>query len=231
MYILSDTHFFHANIIKYCDRNYNWESDEDVLRMNEDILKKFDKLPDTPDTVVWNLGDFAFGKMITKNTDAFNELRKIVNRMKGKNRTLCYVVGNHDKDIYKMLKKHIACNSVTDFFRGLGFDFVYNCPIMFNERVILSHEPVYLKPGSDKVNIHGHTHNINVGEDYFKVDIKNYEMKLRAARKDNMENIPDALVNWPYKDINVTDYINICLDANGMEILDLNEIIANYRVN
>ena len=48
MYITSDNHFFHSRIIKYCDRNYNWESDEDILRMNEDMLKEFDKLPDTP---------------------------------------------------------------------------------------------------------------------------------------------------------------------------------------
>ena len=47
MYITSDNHFFHSNIIKYCDRNYNWESDEDILRMNEDMLKEFDKLADS----------------------------------------------------------------------------------------------------------------------------------------------------------------------------------------
>ena len=42
MYITSDNHFFHGRIIKYCDRNYNWESDDDILRMNEDMLKEFD---------------------------------------------------------------------------------------------------------------------------------------------------------------------------------------------
>lgn len=225
MYILSDNHFYHANIIKYCDRNYNYEDEADVLNMNEDMLKRFDALPDDKDTVVWNLGDLSFGKMITKSSDPFNELRRIVNRMKGENRTLCYVLGNHDYDLYKMIGKKAFAKSVVDFFRGLGFDYVYNHPIMFNENIILSHEPVYLKPGTGIKNIHGHTHNVNVSADYFKVDIENYEMKLRAARKDGMTDIPEALLNWPHKDVDLEDYINVSLDANEMKILNLNEII------
>ena len=189
--------------------------------MNEDMLKEFDNLPDDKNTVIWNLGDLAFGKMITNDENAFWELRKIVLRMKGEHRTLCYVIGNHDKDTFKILGKRAVSKNVVDFFRSLGFDFVYNTPIIFREGVILSHEPVYLKPKSGFTNIHGHTHNINVDEKYFKVDIENYEMKLKAARADNMENISDVLVRWPHKEINVNDYINVCLDANNMKILDL----------
>ena len=139
MYITSDNHFFHGNIIKYCDRNYNWESDEDILRMNEDMLKEFDKLPDTPDTVVWNLGDLAFSRLITTNPDAFSLLKDIVSRMKGKHRTLCYVIGNHDKYVFRMVRKYTHSKSICDFFEKLGFDYVYNRPLLFDENIILSH--------------------------------------------------------------------------------------------
>lgn len=228
MYITSDCHFFHANIIKYCDRNYDWEKEEDVLRMNEDILKEFDKLPDTPDTVIWNLGDLAFSRTITQNTEAFMVLKNIVSRMKGKHRTLCYVIGNHDKDVFRMTRKLISCKNICDFFRGLGFDFVYNKPILFDEEIILSHEPVYLAPNSNFYNIHGHTHNTNVDEKYFKVDMENYEMKMRAARKDGITDISVDLQKWPTKDIDINKYINVCLDANEMKILDFKELLKRH---
>ena len=42
IYITSDLHLEHRNIIKYCNRPYEF-SWEDVARMNEDILKQFSK--------------------------------------------------------------------------------------------------------------------------------------------------------------------------------------------
>lgn len=229
MYITSDNHFFHGRIIKYCDRNYNWESDEDILRMNEDMLKEFDKLPDTPDTVVWNLGDLAFSKLITTNPDAFSLLKDIVSRMKGKHRTLCYVIGNHDKDVFRMVRKYTHSKNICDFFEKLGFDYVYNKPLLFDENIILSHEPVYMVPDSNFVNIHGHTHNTNVDEKYFKVDMENYEMNLKAARKNGITELPVDLEKWPTKNIDTSKYINVCLDANEMKILDFKKILKSLN--
>lgn len=224
MYITSDCHFFHNNIVKYCDRNYDWEND-DILRMNDDLLAEYDKLPDTEDTVIWNLGDFAYGKSILKDKYSFGRLRDMVARMKGQKRTLCYVLGNHDKDLFKSTKGQTDIKDTTSFFRALGFDYVFNCPIMFRENIIFSHEPVYLKPETGIKNIHGHTHNEPVSEDYFKVDIENYNMKLKAAKADGMKDIPPALMTWPFKEIDTNDYINVCLDANDMKIIDLNDLL------
>ena len=64
-FIISDLHFFHVNIAKYCNRPYNveelrnkdYESSE-ILKMNEDILKEFDKLPEKCD--IYNNGDLFF---------------------------------------------------------------------------------------------------------------------------------------------------------------------------
>ena len=50
IYITSDLHFFHANIIKYCPNTRGrWLSKTnekpDILSMNEYILRQFDELP------------------------------------------------------------------------------------------------------------------------------------------------------------------------------------------
>ena len=53
LYITSDLHYHHRNILKYCNRPYEFSS-EGVAKMNEDILKQFDELPVgcRPDTIV-----------------------------------------------------------------------------------------------------------------------------------------------------------------------------------
>lgn len=54
IFITSDFHFFHKNIITYCNRNYSLDSDG-ILKMNEDILSEVDKLPS--DCILINNGD------------------------------------------------------------------------------------------------------------------------------------------------------------------------------
>lgn len=65
-YITSDLHFFHKKIALYCDRPYDLNDPNILNKMNEDLLKQFDKLPDESDVVVWNLGDVFFKVAIIK---------------------------------------------------------------------------------------------------------------------------------------------------------------------
>ena len=189
MFITSDFHLFHDNIIKYCKRPYGpGETD----KMNEDILRKVDALPDTCETVIWYLGDLCFGRGVDKNS--LPKLKEMVNRMKGAKRTLAIVTGNHDKHIFRLFKNQYK--SLAAFFQDLGFDFVYNCPIFFNENTVFSHEPLYLKPGSGLRNFHGHIHNSVLTEDYFEP-----------------------------KKIDLHAYKNVCYDANNYEILNLRHIL------
>ena len=53
IFFTSDTHFDHANIIKFCDRPF-----KDVEEMNWKLIKNWnDKVPQ--DGLVFHLGDFA----------------------------------------------------------------------------------------------------------------------------------------------------------------------------
>ncbi len=227
MFITSDLHFFHNKIAKYCKRPYDCESDGDIYRMNEDILQKFDSLPDTKDTVVWNLGDFAFGDSLVNCDNPTVPLKNLVLRMKGKNRVLALVLGNHDRELFEKIAHKTNCSSVVKFYEELGFDAVFARPFFFDDRTIFSHEPFYIPPKSVFKNIHGHIHNAPLTDDYFELAIENYDMKRIAAEMDSMENIPERIHAVHDKKVSLDDYFNVCIDDTGFEILDLKEIIQN----
>ena len=80
-YFTSDTHFGHANIIKYCDRPFS-----DVNDMNESLIANWNNVVGCDD-IVYHLGDFAFG-------DALGVDRA----MRSLNfKHLHFIKGNHDK--------------------------------------------------------------------------------------------------------------------------------------
>ena len=55
IFLTSDLHLGHANIIKYCNRPYR-----DVNEMNEDLINKWNQVIGDTDRVFF-LGDFALG--------------------------------------------------------------------------------------------------------------------------------------------------------------------------
>ena len=75
-WIISDTHFFHENIGRYCNRPENWQ---------ELIIKNWNDRV-TPDETVLHLGDFALGKK-----SYFELLTGILNGR------LLLIQGNHDR--------------------------------------------------------------------------------------------------------------------------------------
>jgi len=75
-WIISDTHFFHVNVGRYCNRPDNWQ---------ELIIKNWNDLISPEDTVL-HLGDFAFGKR--SNFDILTEIL---------NGRIILIRGNHDR--------------------------------------------------------------------------------------------------------------------------------------
>ena len=143
MFVVSDTHFFHKNIIDYCDRPF-----KDVTRMNSKIVKNWNKVVGKYD-VVFHLGDVGFG---TKK-----EMQSIVNKLNGYK---ILILGNHDK------RRGI------NWWLDIGFQEVHKEPIGFSE-VILSHEPLNENRLYEyNFNVHGHTHNKYAeGDKYINVSI------------------------------------------------------------
>lgn len=54
-FFTSDTHFNHANIIRFCNRPF-----KDVEQMNETLIANWNRVVGTND-IVFHLGDFCLG--------------------------------------------------------------------------------------------------------------------------------------------------------------------------
>ena len=216
-YITSDLHYFHNNIIKYCDRPFSIDN-SGVAKMNEFLMEKIEELPDEEDTILWNLGDVFFGKALKEITE--ETLFYMVGRMKGQHRKLKLILGNHDKQIFRNIKSN--GRTLEQFFRDIGFDSVYYYPVIIDEKFVLSHEPIYLDKFSNLYNIYGHLHDTKVTPDYFKYNYENYAMELRVYKEQGIEP-PEPKIVYPDKVIDINKYINVCWDANN-KILNFTEL-------
>lgn len=78
LYFISDTHLFHTNIIKYCNRPF-----KNVEEMNNTIINKWNSIVKLGDTV-YHLGDFTLYS---------NEIKELVDKLNGK---IYLIRGNHD---------------------------------------------------------------------------------------------------------------------------------------
>lgn len=103
IYLISDHHFFHSNIIKYQRPFFN-----DIFSMNQFIIKKHNEVVGKDDVVLF-LGDFSFRK---------NEIKGLLKQMNGKK---YLILGNHDND------------TLSHNYSDLGFECVFTVPVKMNE--------------------------------------------------------------------------------------------------
>lgn len=78
-FFTSDTHFNHANIIRFCNCPF-----KDVEQMNETLIANWNRVVGMDDTV-FHLGDFCLGGAA--------EWTKVLDRLNGK---IYLIMGNHD---------------------------------------------------------------------------------------------------------------------------------------
>lgn len=223
-YLTSDSHLFHKNIIKYCNRPYEftWEA---VKQMNEDILSQFDKLP--AGSTIINLGDIALNSSLT-----FDTLKACIDRMKKNGKKLWIVLGNHDREMHLHCKSLRNFKSAEELFEAIGFDKVFSFPILLENKYLLSHEPVYL--GKEPVIncIAGHTHDIDISEDYFCHECENFAMMQRVkeegiTQQTNLD-IDTEKISKPELIINPAYYFNACWDKHH-KILPFSEVVSYFE--
>ncbi len=91
----ADTHFGHANIIKYCNRPFG-----SSVEMNETMISNWNKVVQ-PGDIVYHLGDFCFGRKGYEFDIYFNRLNGLI----------VFIKGNHDKTTWKKHRnKFYRCN-------------------------------------------------------------------------------------------------------------------------
>lgn len=148
MYLISDLHFWHKNILKYEPRPF-----DTVEEMNDSLLININATVNKKDTLLI-LGDFAFC--------GAQKIQKLREMIKCQNVEL--LMGNHDRG-----------RSLT-WWEEKGFSRVYQYPIVMGGKYILSHEPLSEVP-KPFYNIHGHTHGKNMEGRYYNVSVENINYK------------------------------------------------------
>ena len=184
--------------------------------MNEDILKQFDELPEG--SIILNLGD-----ILLNSSKSFENLKYLVDKMKANNKKLWLIMGNHDRELSKYLKKQDFENSY-DLLVALGFDRVYDKPI-YMDGIIFSHEPIY-----NTKNCHGHTHDIDIDKDYFNHECENWAMMERVKKEaiSKQKNLDiDTSKNLAGKEIDIKNYFNVCWDKHH-RILSYDEVLKYF---
>lgn len=140
IWFTSDPHYYHINIIKYCNRPFFY-----VEEMNEAMIINWNNLVH-PDDEVYILGDFAF----CKDTQAVN----ILNRLMGKK----YLIeGNHDKK----LLKHLSFTSCFEFTKPLYELSIPDADAFYgSQRIVLCHYSMNVWNQSHRGSWHlyGHSH-------------------------------------------------------------------------
>jgi calcineurin-like phosphoesterase family protein len=148
---ISDTHWFHQNIIKYCNRPF-----ESVDEMNETLLTNWNAKVKPQDTVYF-LGDFAFAP--------HDKVKAILDQLNG-NLHLCR--GNHDKPLNSL---HHYFTSVFDLKTIMIQD-----PTCINgvQPIVLCHYPLLTwdRQRYGAIHLHGHTHgNIKYDSKVKRIDV------------------------------------------------------------
>ena len=163
--MISDTHFGHANVLKFTDNNGNLirgsrfssleEMDEHIVDSWNSVVKDGDK--------VYHLGDVYFGQG-----------HQVLHRLRGQKRL---ILGNHDNGKDQNLLSNFSKIQVWRMFPELN--------------MLLTHVPVHPDSLEYKVqwNVHGHLHQHLVNDNrYFNASVEQL-----AYTPINIEDIRDQL--------------------------------------
>lgn len=131
IFFTSDLHFFHENIIKFCNRPFG-----SVEHMNESLIENWNKVVTYKDEV-WVLGDVSFGNV--------QDTELILSRLNGR---MHLITGNHDrKGRCEKLDWSKYFLSQDDYLR-----------LKVNgHKLVLCHFP-FSSWERGYINLHGHTH-------------------------------------------------------------------------
>lgn len=144
-YYISDTHFWHTNIINMCGRPYY-----DINIMHEQLIKNWN---DTvkPSDEVYFLGDFSFKCSQDKATYLLKQL----------NGKKYFIKGNHDKTNWLVSIKEQGLIEWFKDYAEINDD---------NRMVILSHYPIHSWNGlyHGSYHLYGHVHNRTVNNEIWQ---------------------------------------------------------------
>ena len=129
IYFISDTHFSHSNIIKYCNRPFN-----NVDIMNEALINNWNSIVNKND-IVYHLGDFTID---------YDNLEELVKKLNGK---IYLIRGNHEGKSIKFYNE-IGLEVLPSKTKLDEYKFILSHKPLDNNLI-----------PNNYINIHGHIHN------------------------------------------------------------------------
>lgn len=152
-YYISDTHFGHANIIRFCNRPF-----ESVEEMDEEMIRRWNERV-AADDHVWHLGDFGYR--------SGRSARNYLDRLHGH---IHLIIGNHDtKNVLKQV-------SVRERFETVEYAVMRTDGA--GRKLWLCHYPLATAPRG-VFCLYGHIHN-NTQWSYWDL-LKTYDMHLNCC--------------------------------------------------
>jgi calcineurin-like phosphoesterase family protein len=148
IFLISDTHFGHANILNFIrEDGVHLRTFSSVEEMDEHMVERWNAVV-KPQDHIWHLGDVS---MHPKNLP-------IIARLNGHKRL---ILGNHDEQYMRFY---------TPYFQKI-------CGTHRLDTFILSHVPIHPESlGKVTANIHGHVHNnvpaLHFGPRYYNVSVE-----------------------------------------------------------
>lgn len=145
IFFVSDSHFFHSHIIKFCNRPFN-----SLEEMNNCMIENWNKkVPQ--DGLVFHLGDFAWG--------GFQQWKKIREQLNG---NIILIKGNHDRkngpqsqQQYDELFMHTSQQMFIE---------IENRKIYLNHVPFLCYDGIYRDKNNLVFALNGHIHLSNIKE-------------------------------------------------------------------
>lgn len=130
IFIIADTHFGDANIITYEKRPFS-----SIKDMDKQMIASWNSVVQEDD-LVFHLGDVGMYPLL--------KMQDIIKQLNGKK---ILIMGNHDN--YLTSREWMEC----------GFDEVYKYPIIYNEFIVMQHQPPqYINSETPFFYLYGHVH-------------------------------------------------------------------------
>ncbi len=169
-WIISDTHFFHENIGRYCNRPENWQ---------ELIIKNWNDLI-SPDESVLHLGDFALGKK--------SNFELLTSSLNGR---LFLIQGNHDRLSQSFCEAH----GVILIKNSLQVELENQIKLIFSHRPIVPLEDGWINLHDHIHNVPPPPEGSNLGPNHINMSVEVREYRpwrlgdiLKTSRDHPTEN-------------------------------------------
>lgn len=167
-WIISDTHFFHENIGRYCNRPENWQ---------ELIINNWNNLISPEDTVL-HLGDFALGMKSN-----FEWLTGILNGR------LFLIQGNHDR----LSQTYCEAHGVTLIKDSLQIELEDRQKLIFSHRPIVPLENGWTNLHGHIHNVPPPPEGSNLGPNHINMSVEVREYRpWRLGEIVNLKKLPPA---------------------------------------